>query len=307
MSEALESAPGDAPPPRHARALIIAGRVAQGVWEDGFIHAGNLAYMTILALFPFFVVVAAIFSAVGEASQRAASVDAMLGALPPVVAGVLEPVARDVIDARHGWLLWAGAGVGLWTVSSLIETIRDILRRAYHCQAAQTAWWHHRLLASGMTVLAVVALLASLYLQVAIAGAQEVISAHFPQAVGALLPLGLSRVVPAGVLFGAIYLLFWGLTPGLYRARRHPRWPGALLVTLWWGVVSIVLPVLLRFVFKYNLTYGSLAGVMISLFFFWLVGLGMVTGAELNAALAHNPRCGDTPAGNGTMLREYEE
>jgi membrane protein len=39
----------------------------------------------------------------------------------------------------------------------------------------------------------------------------------------------------------------------------------------------------------YDLTYGSLAGAMIALFFFWLVGLGLVTGAELNAALAVTP------------------
>ena len=64
---------------------------------------------------------------------------------------------------------------------------------------------------------------------------------------------------------------------------------GAALVTLWWTLVSQALPVLLHSVFKYDLTYGSLAGVMITLFFFWLVGLGMVTGAELNAALATSP------------------
>ena len=57
-------------------------------------------------------------------------------------------------------------------------------------------------------------------------------------------------------------------------------------MTAWWAVVSIVLPVLMHRVFTYDLTYGSLAGVMIALFFFWLVGLGVVTGAELNAALA---------------------
>jgi membrane protein len=45
----------------------------------------------------------------------------------------------------------------------------------------------------------------------------------------------------------------------------------------------------LRHFFTYDLTYGSLAGVMIALFFFWLVGLGMVVGAELNAALAETP------------------
>jgi membrane protein len=38
----------------------------------------------------------------------------------------------------------------------------------------------------------------------------------------------------------------------------------------------------------YTRTYGSLAGVMIALIFFFVVGLGVVIGAELNAALAES-------------------
>ena len=53
--------------------------------------------------------------------------------------------------------------------------------------------------------------------------------------------------------------------------------------------VTVSLPFALREFLTYDLTYGSLAGVMITLFFFWLVGLGMVVGAELNAALAETP------------------
>jgi len=49
--------------------------------------------------------------------------------------------------------------------------------------------------------------------------------------------------------------------------------------------VTLALPPLLASLFRYDATYGSLAGVMIALFFFYLVGLGMVIGAELNAAL----------------------
>jgi uncharacterized BrkB/YihY/UPF0761 family membrane protein len=64
--------------------------------------------------------------------------------LPPVVAAVLEPVARRDV-ARSGWLLWLGGLVGLWTVGSLIETIRDILRRAYGTREAQ-AFWRYRLI-----------------------------------------------------------------------------------------------------------------------------------------------------------------
>ncbi len=46
------------------------------------------------------------------------------------------------------------------------------------------------------------------------------------------------------------------------------------------------MPPILRGVFTYDLIYGSMAGIIIALFFFWLVGLGLVIGAELNAALA---------------------
>ena len=271
-----------------SHAFIVVKRVVTGVWQDGFIHAGNLAYMAILSLFPFFIVVAALFSAVGAQTERGASVHAFLGALPPIVSQALEPVARSVIDARHGWLLWAGGAVGLWTVSSLIETIRDILHRAYGTPATQ-AFWQYRLLSTGMTVLTVVLLLASLYAQVAISAAQELVLTHYHRLASIMSPLRFSRILPMAVLFGSIYLLFLSLTPMAYRRRTYPKWPGALLVAVWWGVVSIALPVLLRFLFKYDLTYGSLAGVMISLFFFWLVGLGMVTGAELNAALAETP------------------
>jgi membrane protein len=270
------------------RAFAVAQRVVTGVWRDGFIHAGNLAYMAILSIFPFFIVVAGLFSAVGQEAERAASVRAFLGALPPVVSRVLEPVAAEVVVVRHGSLLWIGSAVGLWTVSSLIETIRDILRRSYGTPLPGRAAWRYRLLSTGMVMLAVVLLLASLYAQVGIAAALQVIPlrAHGGEWVGLLR---LSRGVPLLVLFGSLYLLFYTLTPSPYRTGPYPKWPGAALVTLWWGVVSILLPVGLRFLFTYDLTYGSLAGVMIALFFFWLVGLGMVTGAELNAALAETP------------------
>jgi membrane protein len=224
----------------------------------------------------------------GEEAQREASIRPFLAAVPPVVAAALEPVARDVISARSGWLLWVGGAVGLWTVGSLIETIRDILRRAYGTRHV-AAYWRHRLVSSGVIVGAVLALLVSLFAQVAIGTAEAVIEAWFPRLADWAGTLATGRLIPALVLYVALYLLFFTLTPTAYRARRYPKWPGALLVTVWWVAVMIALPWVLKRFFTYDLTYGSLAGVMIALFFFWLVGLGMVVGAELNAALAVTP------------------
>lgn len=280
----------------HGRGIAVLRRVVTGVWDDGFIHAGNLAYMTMLAIFPFFIVMSAVFAALGEQGEQEASIHAFLTALPPVVSHVLEPVALDVIHARQGWLVWAGALVGLWTVSSLIETIRDILRRAYGAQTTKP-FWRYRLMGGGLVMLAVMLLLGALFLQVVVTAGRLVVIerlARFSTHGLDLMQLPLARIVPTVVLFFSMWLLFFILTPGRYRRLDYPRWPGAALVTLWWGLVSSGLPVALRVLLKYDLTYGSLAGVMISLFFFWLVGLGMVTGAELNAALATTPDERDT-------------
>ncbi len=292
------------------RVWKVAKRTFVGTYNDGFIHAGNLAYLSMLAIFPFFILGAAVFSAFGEEAERAATINAVLFALPPMVGNVIEPVARDVIEARSGWLLWVGALIGLWTVGSLVETIRDILRRAYGTQATH-AFWKYRLLSSGVILAAVFLLLLSLIAQFLIGTAQEVIEAYFPQLVDSVVALRLSRIVPSLGLFGSLYLIFYSLTPSKYRRKRYPKWPGVLLTTFWWISVTTIMPTVLRNFFAYDLTYGGLAGVMIALFFFWLVGLGVVIGAELNAALAETPEeklAEETDEGRRAALaREMEE
>lgn len=274
--------------PAAGQIRTVLGRVLTGVWNDGFIHAGNLAYMAVIALFPFFITAAAIFSALGERDDRAAMINAFLLAVPPAVAKAIAPVARDVIDARTGGFLWLGGLIGLWTVGSLIETIRDVLRRAYGTRPTH-AFWRYRLVSSGIIIGAVVLLLLSLLVQVMIGAAEQAIFVWFPRLAPLTGDIALSRLIPAAVLFASLYLLFLTLTPDAFRGRRYPKWPGALFVTVWWVMVTVSLPWALRSLFHYDATYGSLAGIMITLFFFWLVGLGMVFGAELNAALAETP------------------
>lgn len=270
------------------RAWQVAKRTLVGSWNDGFIHAGNLAYLSMLAIFPFFILGAAVFSLFGEQAERAAAIRAVLLAMPPMVANVIEPVARNAVEARSGWLLWAGAAVALWTVGSLVETIRDILRRAYGTEPA-SAFWKNRLLSTGAILGTVLLLMVALIAQVAIGTAQEVISAYFPKLLGRIAELQLSQAIPSLVVFGSLYVIFLGLTPTRYRRRRYPKWPGAFVTTLWWIAATNWMPPLVRRFFTYDLTYGGLAGVMIAMFFFWLVGLGVVIGAELNAALAETP------------------
>ncbi|MFX4486060.1 YhjD/YihY/BrkB family envelope integrity protein, partial [Acinetobacter baumannii] len=67
-----------------------------------------------------------------------------LDSVPPSVANVLKTPINDVLVARSGSLLWFGALVGLWTTASYVETIRDIVRRAYGVKS-QRPFWQYRL------------------------------------------------------------------------------------------------------------------------------------------------------------------
>jgi len=290
--------PGIAPARGARRVLEVAQRTFSGTWNDGFTHAGNLAYVTLFAIFPFFIFGAALLSLVGDGADRSVAITSVLRALPANVAEAIAPDARMVIDARSGWLLVFGAAVSLWTVGSLVETIRDILRRAYGTKPTRSFWWY-RLTSAGIIIGAVLLLVLGLFTQVLIGAAEEAIDAWFPQLLHVVDTLAISRIVPMGAVYCSIFLLFLSLTPHRYRGRRYHKWPGALLVTGWWLAVTLAFPPLLRMLFSYSLTYGSLAGSMITLFFFWLIGLGMVAGAELNAALAISPEEeGAAAAGN---------
>jgi membrane protein len=271
-----------------AQTLEVIKRVAIGVYSDGFIHAGNLAYLALLSIFPFVIVAAAIARLFGQTEEGMNAVYALLQTMPKDVAEVLHRPILDVIEARSGGLIWLGAIIGLWTTGSFIETIRDIIRRAYGVSFSRP-FWEYRLGSAGMIIAAVVVAMVAFAASILLSGVQEFVVRVIPGADDIVGLLTLLRAAPAVVLFGSLYLLFYILTPKRYRIGRCPKWPGAAFVTGWWVLTTALLPVTLTSLGGYDLTYGSLAGVMIALIFFFVIGLGLVIGAELNAALAETP------------------
>lgn len=283
----------------------VAKRVLVGTYSDGFIHAGNLAYLSLMTLFPFFIVAAAVASIFGRTQDGVQAVNAFLTTVPRGVADVVRQPISDVLTARSGPLLWLGGLVGLWTVGSLIETIRDILRRAYGTKSTKP-FWHYRLGAIGITLASVFAVMFAFSMQVVITGIDQFLTRILPWADDAIGLVASARLVPMGILCVALWSLFVALTPTRYKDRRFPKWPGAVATSLWWYATTLLLPPTLSLLGGYGRTYGSLAGVMITLIFFFLVGLGVVIGAELNAALAEFPEEEAAgPAqdeGNGTTI-----
>jgi membrane protein len=264
-----------------------------GIYAEGFIHAGNLAYLTLLTLFPFFIVTTAVAEFLGQSDQNLRAMRLMLEALPPSVAALVQATALDVIAARAGPLLWFGAAVGLWTVTSFIETIREILRRAYGADYGRP-FWQYRIAGIAVVVMAVTLIMFAFSAQVLITALEQIIIRFVP-AFESFFITEVNRFWPTLMMFTGLFTLFWTLAPSAYRGPGYPAWPGALLTTLWWYLAVTWLPRVIAQFGGYTLTYGSLAGVMVALLFFWLVGYGLVIGAHLNAALANPDRLRQKP------------
>ncbi len=270
---------------RHSRLWAVLRETIAGVFRLGFVHAGNLAYLSLLTLFPFAIVVVTVAGSLGRTADGVRAIAGFLGALPPPVAALLEaPIAEVVGHNASSGLLTLGLLVTLWSVTGFIETIRAIIREAYG--AVGSASWQHRAGSLLVVFVAVFAMLAALAAQVFLSGAETFVAQLMPFT-GALLPgLGLQRLVPAAIIFGSIWSVFFVLTPKRYRAAGAPIWPGAAVVTLTWVGSIMALPPVLARMGNYTLTYGSLAGVIVALLFFYIIGLSLVVGANLNAALA---------------------
>ena len=273
---------------RHSRPYNIVKRIVVGVYSDGFIHAGNLAYLALISLFPFFIVLAALAHALGHGYDTENAIYSFMRTLPRSVRDLLQQPIDDVLKQRTGALLWLGGLVGLWTTGSFIETIRDILRRAYGMRFSKP-FWHYRLFSVGLIIGAVILMLVAFTAQLLLAGVANFLDRLVPGSDDVIGWIGWSRLAPLVALFAALYLVFYSLTPSKYRWNNSPKWPGAAFTTLWWAATTAILPPILALLGGYGRTYGSLAGFIIALFFFWLVGFGLVIGAHLNAALASTP------------------
>ena len=96
--------------------------------------------------------------------------------------------------------------------------------------------------------------------------------------------MGVLRYIIALVAFALfLYMMHAILPSGRPRARR--LWPGITATILLWTVAASAFSVYLARFPTYTVTYGGLAGVIITLLFFYLSGAVILFGAEINAAI----------------------
>ena len=173
-------------------------------------------------------------------------------------------------------LLSIGLVVALWTSSSLFLAIIDSLNVILGVKETRSIW-KLRLVAFGMTILQAVIFLGSLVLIVVWPMIMRWIGLDSMAAVLATLTQWLIITTMVVLTFALTYYV----GPD---AEQRWEWitPGSLIGTGIFLVFSYVFRIYIENFANYDKTYGSLGGVMVLLFWFWVTSLVVLGAAQMN-------------------------
>jgi membrane protein len=272
---------------------LIKRTYKEALEDDVLGLAAQLAYYFFLALFPaiLFLLALASFFPLDNLT------DDITRVLGPFVSAEVLGLIRDqmtrLAQQESGGLLTFGVVAALWSSSAAIVSIVGALNRAYDIDEGRP-WWKVRLIAIGLTIGTAIFVLVGLTLVLA----------------GPILADYLARVTGWGAPFKWTWLIVqWPLVLALismaiaivfyYAPDADQDWvwvsPGAITATVLWVLASLAFKYYISNFTDYNASYGAVGGVIVLLLWFYVSGIAILIGAEINAEIEHASPYGKAP------------
>jgi membrane protein len=206
---------------------------------------------------------------------------ALFEGVPEHVARTLEPVLLEVIGQRRGGILTVSGLAAIWAASNGVEAVRIGLDRAYDVDDARHVALSRLIaIAVVLTGFAIFTVLSALiiFAPLAFVLIEQWTEIDIP------VELDLLRyLLGMSVLAGSLWAMHRVLPSRPMRGLR--LWPGVFASVIIWSAAATGLSVYLAFAPSYAVTYGALAGVIVTLLFFYLTGAAIIFGAEVNAVV----------------------
>jgi membrane protein len=199
-----------------------------------------------------------------------------------VVNNVIAPTLKEILHGGRGDVISIGFVLALWAGSSATATFVNTITIAYD-QRDLRGPVKSRLLALWLFLATVV--LGVFLLPMLVLG-PDLLRRTLPERIRPTV----STLISAGYYPVLVGLLLLGLTTfyKLAPPRRlpwHRGLPGAFLALLVFLAGSAGLRSYISFILDHNHAYGALAAPIAALLFFFVLALGVLLGAELNAAI----------------------
>ncbi len=259
---------------------------ANTINHDGIEHAGYLAFLGLLAMFPFLVFTVAVIGFLGQGGFGAVFITQVLKALPVDLTVALSPRIEEIVSGPPQGLLTASILGAIWTASSAVEGIRTILNRAYHVEAPPAYWFRRSLSVLQLlvfTFITVLGMILVVTLQLLLQPFSQWMDLHLSPESQVYFRKTL-YLVSITALFFAISSIYY-LIPNI-KQRFIAVAPGAILVVLGWWMAALAFTYYLSHFNQVNLIYGSLGGIIAALVFLYVCNVIFIFGAEFNYLLS---------------------
>src|SRR2546430_2971674 len=121
--------------------------------DDGWAIASHIALSTLMALFPFLIVLTSLAGFFGSKELADQAAGLMVQVWPKQVADSIGGEVHDVLTTTRGDILTIGAALAVYFASNGVEAVRVALNRAYSVVEPR-AWYWLRLESIGYTLVA---------------------------------------------------------------------------------------------------------------------------------------------------------
>ncbi len=260
--------------------------------DDGWAIASHIALSTLMAVFPFIIVVTAIAGFVGSINLADEVARLIFAAWPQQVAKPIAGQIHNVLTTARGGVLTLGAVFAVYFASSGIESLRIGLNRAYGLNE-QRSWWLLRLESIGYVLVSAIAFLVLAFLVVLGPLIFKAAVRYVPWIEPLEAHYDIARFgIGGAVLAVALFIMHMWLPAG--RRQFAGVWPGiAATLVLWLACGFAFGHYLADLAYTYVTYYAGLASAMIALVFLYYSAWIFVYGGELNAAIARLREGGD--------------
>ncbi len=248
--------------------------------QDGVEHSGYIAFLCLLSFFPAVIFAVMLAGLVGGSELGTHAIDAFIAHVPANMATALQSIISEIISGpSQGIVSIAFIGI-IWTASSAIEGLRTILNKAYHVSAPPAYIWR-RLLSVFHFLVFVIAIMATVFAFVLFPIIWREIN-NILEITGAInLAFLNNRYLILFIVLLAITSMAYYVIPNI-KLKWQFILPGALTTVIGWLISGKIFGFYLAHFSQFNVIYGSLGGIVISLIFFYIISMIFVWGAEFN-------------------------
>ena len=261
-------------------------RVAQRIIDDDiFGRAAQLSYYFLLALFPLLLVLINILGYMAQqGTEFREQLLTYLAALMPRSAIVLvRTTLNEISEASGTGKLSFGLLAALWAASNGMGAISDTLNTAYNVRERRP-WWKVRIISVCLTIALAILILASLAIVLYGGTIGEALAARYGFGEVFMIVWKIVQWPIALAFVLTTFNLIYNFAPDL-SGERSWMTPGAFVGVGLWLIVSFGFRAYLSFFDSYSVTYGSLGAVIVLMLWFYLTGVAILIGGEVNSEL----------------------